>query len=64
MPRLHIQCACGRQQTIVPRYAPGGITHEEAKLVGWKLEGETWTCPFCAGDTSKLHEVLTGRKVD
>ena len=66
MPRLHISCKCGRQQTIAPKDKPGGITFEEARAVGWKEPEDAacnnWTCPLCAGDTKNLERIFRGKK--
>ena len=51
---------CGRQQSYAPKSMYGGITEEEAELIGWRrVEGEwKWLCPLCSGNEEKLNQVF------
>ncbi len=72
--RLVFRCAavgCGREQGYTPEGQHGGVTAEEARLVGWQYwntvavrqgvrvcSGGGWYCPFCAGDLENLRRVF------
>jgi hypothetical protein len=49
---------CGRQQTIAPANAEGGVTELEAQAFGWKKTEHGWRCPFCAGSAEKLRQIF------
>lgn len=51
--RRVVRCACKRQQ--------GDISQELLELVGWRLIGQRWVCPFCTGNTQRLSRVFHGR---
>ena len=56
--RMAFICSYGRIQSYAPKDITGGITAEEAELVGWrKIQGK-WICPFCSGNTKVLYKVF------
>lgn len=54
---------CKAHQAYMPEGIRGGITENEAMLVGWvRVDGEEWKwlCPNCSGNKEKLDKVFDG----
>lgn len=49
---------CARTQSYAPAERSGGVTVEEAELLGWRKTERGWLCPFCSGEEKGLRKVF------